>query len=181
MKIPPEKLDPRGAGAVRRYHNEVTVQTQTDADHAWNCARILLAIWPDAPRHLLVEALFHDIGEGFTGDTPSPAKWAHPPLAAALGEVEAAARLAMVLPWGVPPRAPNLTTEEAAVLNLVDILDAWEFCLYERALGSRFAEAMLARCETAISDRMGAISAEHDATPGADRYIRRRRAEEVSR
>ena len=97
MKIPPEKLDPRMAGEIARYHTELTLRPQSVASHSWNVARILLAVWPETPRHLLVEALMHDVGEVFAGDSPSPAKWAHPPLKLAVDEVEDTTRLAMVL------------------------------------------------------------------------------------
>jgi hypothetical protein len=84
----------------------------------------------------------------------------------------------MALPWGVPARAV-LTSGEAEVLDLVDNLEAWEHLLYERALGNRFAEVMLGRCDLSIKTRM--LDAAPEVRLRAEAYMDRRLAEEAAR
>lgn len=182
MKIPPEKLDPRMAGEVARYHTEVTLRPQSVASHSWNVARILLAVWPETPRHLLVEALMHDVGEVFAGDSPSPAKWAHPPLKLAVDEVEDTTRLAMVLGWGVPPHS-CLTLFEDAVLKLVDLMEAWEYCLCEVSCGNRHARVLVSRCEETLREATTGLPNPDEYNVGrrATAYMKRRLVEEERR
>ncbi len=68
------KSDPRQAGLVRRYHTWAVTRDQTVAEHSWQVARVLLAIWPDVPRHLIIHCLTHDLGERAGGDLPYPVK-----------------------------------------------------------------------------------------------------------
>jgi 5'-deoxynucleotidase YfbR-like HD superfamily hydrolase len=156
MRWTAAELDPRRAGDVVRYHIERTIQTQTVASHSWNAARILLAIWPDAPRTLLVEVLMHDVGEGVVGDVPSPSKRAHPDLREVLDKAEDGARLSMALPWAVTPRQRLSDIDEAA-LSAVDLLEAWEHCLVEVNYGNRHAEIMVTRCEVSLPERLAAL------------------------
>lgn len=61
------------AGAVQRYHATPLVKQQSVAEHSWNVAMIYMELsracgfTSDAS---ITEALFHDIGELFTGDVP---------------------------------------------------------------------------------------------------------------
>lgn len=181
MRIPPEKLDPRLAGEVVRYHTELTLRPQTVAAHCWNVIRLLLVVWPDAPRHLIVEALFHDVGEGFAGDSPSPAKTASPALRGAVAECEGEARLGMAIPWGVPAHAP-LSAHEENVLRLVDLLDAWEHCVWEVSSGNRFADVMVRRCDSRLRGWLSEAGWTPDGVAERARaYMARRAAVEAER
>jgi 5'-deoxynucleotidase YfbR-like HD superfamily hydrolase len=133
--------DPRMAGGIRRWHIWPVLQQQTVAEHSWNVARVLLAIWPDAPRELVIEALFHDCGEISTGDPPSTLKQRYPALRDIYSKMEYEVRLGMVLPWGLPP--PQRVTEpERWVLKMADMIEMWEFVQSERLLGNRFVTVM---------------------------------------
>lgn len=149
MMVHPTTIDPRLAGEVKRFHTWTSLFPGTVASHSWQMIRLLLALWPEAPRHLLVEVAFHDIGERVSGDIPYPGKSLEPGLREALDRVEAGARLSMALPWGVPPPA-QLTAEEHAVLKLVDYLDMLEHALHELSLGNSHMQLVYQRCWKAI-------------------------------
>ncbi len=178
MRMPPEKCDSRLAGETVRYHTELVLRRQTVAEHSWQCARVLLAIWPEAPRHVIVETLFHDTGEWGSADVPSPAKRTFPALAEAVDVAEAASRLSMALPWGLPPRA-TFTFEEEAVLHFVDLVEAWEFLLIEQSMGNRHARVLVERCDLEIKQML------LDLPPVvfnlARSYVERRRQTEAAR
>lgn len=128
--------DPSLAGQVARWHTTPTSRAQSVGEHSWQVARILLAIWPEAPQPVLKEALFHDVGEINVGDTPYFAK-ANPPVRAALHALERTTRLRMTIPWGVP--FPPVLDEHA--LHWLDVAHAiadWEFIFQECVMGNLF-------------------------------------------
>ena len=61
------------AGLTTRWHtNPHLAQTCDRLDgHQGRVARLILALWPDASRDLLIAALTHDDGESVTGDIPA--------------------------------------------------------------------------------------------------------------
>jgi len=61
------------AGLTTRWHtNPWLAQTCDRLDgHQGRVARLILALWPDASRDLLIAALTHDDGESVTGDIPA--------------------------------------------------------------------------------------------------------------
>lgn len=137
--------DPRRAGGVLRYHTWPHLKPQTVAEHSWNVARILLAIWPEAPTHILREALFHDIGEIASGDAPYPSKKNNPKFGEEHDKLEDSARLAMCLPWRVPPPA-DLSPEEKVVLKLAHFIEMMEWAYDELTLGNQFAQIVADDC-----------------------------------
>ncbi len=146
-----ESRDPRTAGDVLRYHTWRTIQQQTNAAHSWQVARILLAIWPSAPREVLIQTLMHDIGEVVSGDLPYPVKRENPDLKAACDRIETAAHLAMCAPWGVPP--PQVLTNEArAVIKLAEYLEMAEFGMVEEQLGNVHGTLIVSRCLEAVNE-----------------------------
>jgi hypothetical protein len=148
--------DARLAGDVERFHAYPTLRRQTVAHHCWNVVRVLLAIWPTAPRHVIIEAHFHDNGELGVGDTPGHSKREHPKLAAALDVAESAARLRQCLPWGVP--APQyLTEQENLLLKLCDTWECMEEALMERMLGNRFADYVVRHCRQEVESTIDRI------------------------
>lgn len=68
------------SGGVIRYHSnpELAVKLQTNSQHQWNCAAILLQIFGPTELarrpNLLMHALFHDAGELLVGDLPAEFK-----------------------------------------------------------------------------------------------------------
>lgn len=63
----------RQGGNVARWHTIPTNKGQTVAEHSWGVAMICRELWP-TDYELMEAALCHDLGEGFTGDVPWPAK-----------------------------------------------------------------------------------------------------------
>lgn len=61
------------AGLTRRWHTNARLSGTCDRldGHQARVARIILALWPDASRELLIAALTHDDGEWITGDIPA--------------------------------------------------------------------------------------------------------------
>lgn len=130
--------DPRVAGQVRRWHTQTVVQSQTLAEHQWNTARVLLAIWPAATREVLLFALFHDLGEQVTGDLPYPVKANNPALKSATAGLESSWYRGMIIPWNLPP-LPAISYNEAWTLKMAEMLECWEFLLQETVMGNRLA------------------------------------------
>jgi 5'-deoxynucleotidase YfbR-like HD superfamily hydrolase len=126
-------------GQVRRFHNLPTVGVVTVGHHsgtvAWLC--VLLTDFTDSPflpqtvLVLVLAALFHDLPECITGDTPAPAKWASPELHRALDTLEE-----QVLTE--TETRPELTFGQLRMLKLADAFAGQLEATQERALGNRF-------------------------------------------
>lgn len=105
------------AGLTTRWHtNPWLAQTCDRLDgHQGRVARLILALWPDASRDLLIAALTHDDGESVTGDIPAT----HGKMTAQI-EDEAFARNEI---WGTGFQL--LARYERERLHLADKLDAY--------------------------------------------------------
>ncbi len=115
---------------VKRYHTEPTLHTQTVGEHTYGVMWMVLLIWPDARRHLLVAALGHDTPEYASGDVPSPSK-KDPAVKAAFDALESATMERLQL------ETPVLDSFEAMVLKLADNLEGLAFCVSELRRGNR--------------------------------------------
>ena len=100
------------------------------------------------PGHVAAVALYHDATEIFTGDLPTPVKYANPDIQAAYKAIEqnAADRLTATLPEELRPSFSGLLSEtDPQVTNLVkaaDKLSAYLKCLEELKAGNlEFREA----------------------------------------
>ena len=104
------------AGLTTRWHtNPWLAQTCDRLDgHQGRVARLILALFPDASRDLLIAALTHDDGESVTGDIPATySKSDIHKVAEALARGEI---------WGSTPR---LSYTDGQRLRLADKLDAY--------------------------------------------------------
>lgn len=94
------------------------------------------------PGHVAAVALYHDATEIFTGDLPTPVKYANPDIQAAYKAIEqnAADRLTATLPEELRPSFSGLLSEtDPQVTNLVkaaDKLSAYLKCLEELKAGN---------------------------------------------
>lgn len=104
----------------------------------------MLAIWPECPREVLVEVMFHDVGERVSGDAPYPTKAESPVLKTEMDRLENAGRLGMT-PWGVVARRP-LTEEAHAIFKMAEFIEMWEYALDEVALGNANCVVIRDRC-----------------------------------
>lgn len=64
----------REAANVQRTHCSPSLRDHSVGKHSFNMVTMLLILWPEAPRHLIVACVKHDIPERTTGDMPHPAK-----------------------------------------------------------------------------------------------------------
>lgn len=143
MKARPN--DPRRALQVTRYHTWPRLRDQSVGEHSAQVMRILLAIHPEAPRHMLVHCIVHDIGEERTGDPPYPVKRDNPLFKKESDRIEREAHLSMCVPWLLP--APQcLTEDERAIFKLAEFIEMWEWGLYEMNLGNNYARLVVKRC-----------------------------------
>ena len=62
-------------GDVLRYHAEGRhLQPQSVAEHTWRMLVILLHLWPNSSKELILAVLYHDVAECYTGDFPRNSK-----------------------------------------------------------------------------------------------------------
>lgn len=164
-----EILDPRRAGELQRYHTWPCLRTQTAADHQWNVARLVLAIWPQAPREIIIHALLHDVGEVAVGDPPFPVKRNNEQLKATLDAMERSAHLAMCAAWSLPP--PLKIGYGLHVVKIADILDMWEYALSEIASGNMRHRLVERRTRVVLADLLAQTGLPCGVTARTCRYI----------
>lgn len=163
--------DPRRSGSVTRYHTWPRIKEQTVAEHSWNVQRILLSIYPEAPRHLIVHAMVHDLGEVYTGDIPFPVKLRNPELKKIMDDMETSAHLRMCFTWGVP--APiQLSELDKKIFKCADYIEMWEWAMDELSLGNRMAEPVFHRCLDEIEKLNSQVP--DDVSKRMRRYLSRR-------
>lgn len=122
------------SGDVQRYHATTVHNKQLLSSHHWEVAVIMLKIYPECSKQLLVEALTHDCSEAFTGDTPSTAKKACPELKVLLDGLEKQyAENVLKLPQN------EFSAQEKAVLKLCDILSGIAYTTKQVNLGDQGA------------------------------------------
>lgn len=124
-------LAARKGAYVKRLHTERVVGgEQTIGHHSFGVGMLVIAITGgDLDVSLLKAALFHDLPEYKTGDTPAPVKWESELIATGIKELEDrfihAHSLRVVL-----------TDQEAWVLKYADTLELIFFCLEQFEMGN---------------------------------------------
>ncbi len=152
------------SGKVRRWHTHHSLE-QTNADHCWGVAMILIKLVKPAPsRDLLIAALFHDSREYLTGDMPGYAKKSGSILKIAMAVAENQARKTIGLAF------PPLLADEALWLELADAMEAW---LFVRHCG-RFNEAEAAEYFPVLVTKMqhAAAKLEIDLQAALGEFVR---------
>ena len=144
----------RAAGEVKRCHTERTVRTQTNAQHSWGVATILLLVHPEASAEMLRAALWHDVSERAIGDIPSPVKWASPEMHEAITALEDAVNEK----WDVMPA--GLSSAERALLKFCDAFEFYLWAREEMAMGNTFMFVPFSNITAFLRDFMKRQSAE---------------------
>ncbi len=146
----------RRGGTVMRYHTHRMQNRPNNAAHQWGVAALLIEIyreaydkpeydWPQLPANdLLTFALFHDVAEYDTGDSPAWVKRAHPAVKMGLDSAEAAAIEAIGL-GQLLPKYNGFTEEERALVKACDDLEHLWTCLEERRAGNTDVDVMFHR------------------------------------
>jgi 5'-deoxynucleotidase YfbR-like HD superfamily hydrolase len=122
----------REGGSVTRFHTVRTIRQQTVADHSHGVALLVTVVAPHASAELLKAALWHDLSECHTGDTPATAKWTSPALRDELHKMGSGFDEA----HGI--RA-TLSIEERQILKWCDMMDLVMWCMEEVHMGNRNA------------------------------------------
>lgn len=110
-------------GAVRRYHSQGFMQTQTVQEHTWRMLAILLHLWPETTGSLLRAVIYHDVPEGLVGDASAPVK-RDPVIRKRYDELERDALEVMGI------ELDRISMEDYYKLKCVDYL---ELCMYCRS------------------------------------------------
>jgi len=166
--------DPMHGLQVKRYHTWRKIQTQTVGEHSAQISRIMMTVWPDVPRNLLMHAILHDVGE-VAGDLPYPVKRDDPELKRRMMIAERRAHLRMSERFMLPDLV-MLTEYEEQFFKFCEYLEMWEHCLQERNMGNRYATVMLTRMLLAASTLMGLL--DRDVQSRARRYVELRQEQE---
>jgi hypothetical protein len=167
--------DPRVALQLTRYHSWPRLRDQSVGEHSCQIMRILLTVWPDCPRRVLVHAVTHDMGE-MAGDIQYPYKLKYPELKPLMDRVEGDVRVVMGETIGMPPETV-LSEYERRVFKLVEFIEMWEYGLHEIGLGNAYARVIAQRCILAASEIMESLeipSGSPDVRPAVKRYVDRR-------
>ena len=109
------------ASFTRRWHTnpDLCDTVDYDAGHQGRVALLLLSLFPDVSRSLLIEAIIHDQGEVAVGDIAYDVKRTRPLIKAEADLAESTEIAAQGLPLCC------LTVREARMLKLCDWLDSW--------------------------------------------------------
>lgn len=167
------ETDARCGLEVKRYHTWRTIQRQSTGEHSAQVMRILLAIWPTAPRHMLVHCLMHDMGE-MAGDIPFPGKSENPVLRQHMQALEDNYYSSMVERWRAPTLENSLLEDERRIFKLAESLEMWEFALTEVNMGNRYAEVVARRMYMAARNYMVELAKHVEIVQRTQDYISRR-------
>ena len=168
--------DPRIAGQVKRYHTWPVLQSQTNAAHSWQVARILLAIYPECDRSLLVHALNHDSGELHSGDLPYPVKKENPELKTHVDRIENRAINTMHVLWDFPI-VQKLDPIDKIIFKIAEFIEMYEFGAQEVIMGNKFGYIVAERCITQAQKMASDLFRDHgrgDIATNIWSYIERR-------
>lgn len=133
----------RRAGGTKRFHTEQMIAPPDVAKHSWGVAMLCDFLYDYSDdrsqgfllsRNLLIYALYHDMGEGTTGDTPSPLKRGNTKFAQYLREGDKVMDRAL----GIIDFS-ELTDYEALVFTWADGLDAMITGYEEHMKGNHFS------------------------------------------
>lgn len=129
----------REAGMVRRCHTLPHHGQYNIAQHSYGAVSLLLLLNRNPSLSLIKAVMWHDVGERWMGDIPSPAKKSNPQLRQFYEEVERRVLATLGL-------LPGLMPDEQNWLKAVDILDLWFWCREEEALGNTAIQEMSQNC-----------------------------------
>jgi 5'-deoxynucleotidase YfbR-like HD superfamily hydrolase len=154
-----------------RYHTWPHIHEQTVGEHSMQVMRIILALYPEAPRHLLIHCMTHDVGEMVSGDPPYPVKRNNADLKKICDRIERDAHLSMCLPWALPgPQV--LTEEEHDVFKLAEFIEMAEWGIDEVRLGNTEGLEVIDRCLDAMRSLLECVSI--PVRSAANLYLKRR-------
>lgn len=110
------------ASFTHRWHKNYDLCDTRDPvyGHQGRVALLVLGLFPNASRRLLIAAITHDQGECKAGDAPYDLKKEYPEYAEFLRTIEADEMYDQGLDY-----KPDLTPDETSALKMCDWLDSW--------------------------------------------------------
>ncbi len=137
-------------GEVIRYHTEgCGVEKQTVSDHTWRLVVILLHLWPQASRKLVLAAIYHDVAECHTGDLPATLKRINKPIRDELKIMEETFHREMRVPW-----EGDLTDDDHVRLKCADLLELYITCVRQSSSTARGIAKRERPSVTELADRL---------------------------
>ena len=110
-------------GKVMRYHAQPDVPCQSNAEHMWGVAMLMLKFYgAEASREMIAAALTHDCGEADVGDIPSPTKCKVPQIRELVKQLEHEALERLELNY-----ESVLHPEEKIALKICDVLEGLHY------------------------------------------------------
>jgi len=159
-------FDPRAVGEVVRYHTWSTHHKQSVGEHSWQILRILLTIWPGAPRRMMIHTVKHDMGE-MMGDIAYPFKQLVPELKHGSVKAEEHVMREMAKTIGIPRNSGSLSRYEYVVFKLCEHIEMWEYGLHEMNMGNKYGEIIVSRMMAEIGPALHMLDTELTHTPDA--------------
>jgi|TARA_R110000824_G_scaffold50752_7_gene141528 5'-deoxynucleotidase YfbR-like HD superfamily hydrolase len=121
-------------GHVTRYHTVPEIANGQDvASHTWRAMIILTTLWPDISKNAIMNMMWHDIPEAYTGDIPATTKWGYPKLATALERAEDIIVNQLEI-WPL-----DITEKEEHRIKVADMLELVLHCFRQMEMGNRKA------------------------------------------
>lgn len=132
----------REGGNTERTHTTPHHGSYSVAEHSWGVATLLAILHPDPSKDLILAAMWHDVHERWTGDTPAPIKWC-------LGKVtiDELKRLENSIDSSLEIDF-NLTRGDIAWLKACDMLEFLLWSMDQQALGNCNASEGRSNAET---------------------------------
>jgi len=171
----------RASGYTRRYHGWRILLEDQVGSHERNVAKLLVLLWPDAPKEAILYALGHDDAEWIVGDMPAPAKRRLPnyTLVGRDGVVygtesfrEAFGKMEDKVLAEVGLSLPDVPVEWLHRIKLCDSLDGMLYCLQELSMGNR----QIITCFDAFASYVSDLLIKESHSPAIEVYNRAREA-----
>lgn len=125
--------------AVKRFHTCPTIGNETVGEHSFSVVMLCIALTGGkASTHLMKAALYHDLAEQHTGDTPAVSKWANPMLKTVLQAMEETFEEQNGLVVDLPER-------DKLLLKWADMLALLIYCKCQRDLGNKNMNVVFSR------------------------------------
>jgi len=141
-------LAAREAGNVRRCHTIPHQGEYTVGKHSFDALSLLFILHPNPSVSLIRALLWHDCGERWTGDIPSPAKHKSERFHDELDALE----LGTIQEWEFYEGFEGMEDDDYIWLHAIDRLEFWLWCQDQEAFGNRqvtksklFTEKMMER------------------------------------
>lgn len=135
----------RAGGAVSRFHTE-RVRHQTVAEHTFGVLHMIMVITGGRVSvDLIKAALYHDVVEMYTGDTPAPVKWECPLVEQSLKNAESAFHVVF------PEFKCAISEQEHLILKWADRLELAFTCIEQERVGNQYAAGIRERVLAAIA------------------------------